>query len=101
MYAIRASGNSIPLMMIFPRVNYRDHFIRGAPSGTVGFANPSGWMNKELFIKFLEHLIKQTNYSLDSKILLIMDNHETHIALEVIVLARANHHAYHPATHIA
>ncbi|GFN90525.1 Jerky protein [Plakobranchus ocellatus] len=56
----------------------------------VGYANQSGWMNKELFIKFLEHFIKQTNCSIDNKILLILDNHETHMSLEAVDLARAN-----------
>ncbi|KAK3744950.1 hypothetical protein RRG08_048346 [Elysia crispata] len=90
MYAVSASGNSIPPMMIFPRVNYRDHFIRGAPPGTIGCANPSGWMTKGLFIKFLDHLIQQTNCSVDRKVLLVMDNHETHMSLEAVDLARAN-----------
>ena len=47
--AVNAIGNSIPPMMIFPRVHFRQHMVKGAPAGTIGKANPSGWMNAEIF----------------------------------------------------
>ena len=30
--AVSATGNSVPPMFVFPRVNYRDHFVNGAPT---------------------------------------------------------------------
>lgn len=42
--AVNAIGNFIPPMFVFPRVNYKDYFVRGGPSGCVGVANKSGWM---------------------------------------------------------
>ncbi|XP_008182426.1 uncharacterized protein LOC100162778 [Acyrthosiphon pisum] len=42
--AVNDLGNFIPPMFIFPRVNYKDYFVRGGPSGCVGVANKSGWM---------------------------------------------------------
>ena len=96
MYAVSASGNSIPPMMIIPRVNYRDHFIRGAPPGTIGCANPSGWMTKGLFINFLDHLIQQTNCSVDRKVLLVMDNHETHMSFIMLTIPPHTSHRLQP-----
>lgn len=31
---ISASGQALPPILIFPRKNYKDHMIKGAPSGT-------------------------------------------------------------------
>lgn len=59
---------------------------------SIGLANSpsSGWMSNKLFIDVLNHLIKHTNCTKDSPILLIMDNHETHCHLNATLLAREN-----------
>ena len=54
--AIKATGNSIPLMFIFPSVNYKDHFIKSRPTGSIGSANSSGWIYENLFCTFLQHI---------------------------------------------
>ena len=89
-YAVSASGNVIPPLFIFPRVNYKDHFIRGAPPGSVGFATRSGWINEDIFLEYLQHIIRNTRCSPDHKILVIMDNHDSHISLKAIDMAKAN-----------
>ena len=49
--AVSATGNAIPPMFIFPRVYYKDHFIKnGAPTEPIGRAHPSGWMITENFL---------------------------------------------------
>ena len=53
---------SLPPVMIFPRVHY-NHMITGAPSGTLGLATQSGWMNGELVPRVLDHFIKQMGCS--------------------------------------
>ena len=68
MGAINAVGKSIPPLLIFPRVKFRNHMLNGAPPGTTGAANPSGWINAEL----------------------IMDNHTSHISVAVIDKAKGN-----------
>ncbi|XP_030754595.1 uncharacterized protein LOC115881307 [Sitophilus oryzae] len=55
--SINAIGNHLPPMMIFPRVNFKPHMLKGCPVGTIGGANPSGWSNESLFLEFL-HLFK-------------------------------------------
>lgn len=89
-YTVSASGNVIPPLFIFPRVNYKDYFIRGAPPGSVGRATRSGWINEDIFLEYLQHIIRNTRCSPDHKILLIMDNHESHVSLKVIDTAKAN-----------
>lgn len=60
--AVSAVGNAIPPMFIFPRVNYKDHFIRGGPPGCIGTANKSGWMQGEQFLIFMQHFTKHVKH---------------------------------------
>ncbi|XP_064595954.1 uncharacterized protein LOC135462656 [Liolophura sinensis] len=89
-YAISAAGNIVPPMFVFPRVNFRDHFLNGAPPGAIGSAARSGWMNEELYLEYLRHFINHTRCSKDRPVLLILDNVESHISLEAIDLGREN-----------
>lgn len=84
---ISATGNHIPPMMVFPRKNFKDFMLKGAPPGTIGGANPSGWSTEELYLQLMEHFIKQTKPSKDERVLLLIDNHETHLSLQTLQLA--------------
>lgn len=53
----------------------------GAPLGSSGGANISGWMNADIFVKFLQHFIKHTNCSTENPALLLLDNHESHLSI--------------------
>jgi hypothetical protein len=68
---VSATGNHIPPMIIFPRVNFKDYMLNGAPPATLGSANPSGWSNEQQFIKFMNHFIKHVKPSKEEPILLI------------------------------
>ena len=87
-YTILASGSVLLPLLIFSRVHYRDHFVRGGPQDCIGKCSKSGWINEELFLVYLEHLIGCTRCSLDHKILLLLDNYESHISLRVIGKAK-------------
>jgi hypothetical protein len=83
---ISASGNSLPPAMVFPRVHFKQMMIAGAPPGTLGLAQKTGWMNGELFLKVMAHFIKHTQSSLENPTLLIYDNHESHLSIDVVNL---------------
>ncbi len=85
-----ALGNMIPPMFIFPRVNFKDHFIRDGPPGCIGAANKSGWMMEDHFLQFLKHFHHHTRASLDAKVLLILDNHSSHLSVRGIEFCREN-----------
>ncbi|GFR85799.1 tigger transposable element-derived protein [Elysia marginata] len=89
-YTVSAIGSVVPPLFIFPRVHYRDHFIRGAPTQCIGSATRSGWMNEEVFVDYLKHIIQHTRCSPENKILLILDNHDTHICLSAVDTARSH-----------
>ena len=85
---INAAGNSIPPFMIFPRVFFKVRMLHGAPPGTVGAAHQSGWMTAENFVLYTKHLIKFTKCTPEHPGLLILDNHDTHLSIECIDLAK-------------
>lgn len=86
--AINAIGNSIPPFLIFPRKNFKPHMIKGGPPGVEGEATPSGWVNKDVFLKWFEFFIKHARPSAEYPVLLLMDNHESHISLDIIKMAK-------------
>ena len=83
-----AVGKSLPPAMVFPRVHFKDHMIKRAPPGTLGLATQSGWMNGELFPRVLNHFIKRMGCSIENPAVVFMDNHESHLGIEVIEMAR-------------
>ncbi|XP_030746083.1 uncharacterized protein LOC115877126 [Sitophilus oryzae] len=85
---ISAVGGSIPPLYIFPRIRMKDQFLYGAVPGAVGFAEKSGWMSANIFLKLLEHIKTHTNCNPLNRILILMDNHETHVSLNAILYAR-------------
>lgn len=89
--AINAGGNSIPPLLIFPRKYFKAHMIKSAPPGTVGSASPSGWITSDIFVEWFRHFIYHAKPSIDCPLLLLMDNHESHVSLAIIELARKNH----------
>lgn len=87
---INAVGNSVPPVFVFPRVHFKRHMLNGAPPGSYGTCNQSGWSTGEIFVEFLDHFIKHVKPDKDNKVLLIMDNHESHITVEAINKAKDN-----------
>ena len=88
--AVNATGNAVPPMFIFPRVRFKEYFMNGSPAGSIGHSTKSGWMNEEAFTIFLEHFIRHTNCSIDHPVLLILDNHKSHISLKAVTTAKEN-----------
>lgn len=86
---ICALGSYVPPIMVFPRKYFKSHMLNGALPGTLGLANPSGWMTSELFSDVMDHFIKYTNSTRENPTLLIYDNHESHISIQVVEKARA------------
>ncbi|XP_066585533.1 uncharacterized protein [Prorops nasuta] len=88
--AVNALGNAIPPMFVFPRVRYHEHFLRDRPLGSIGISNPSGWMQDEGFIEFLKHFQKHTSASPLHKVLLLLDNHSSHIHINSLDFCKEN-----------
>lgn len=89
--AISAGGNSLPPFYVFPRVRWNPSFLNGSPFSARGAAHSSGWINCDIFSEqYLPFVIENTRCSKDAPVLLIMDNHCSHISLQVVLAAREN-----------
>lgn len=89
--AINASGSYIPPFFIFPRKRLRPDLMLMCPPGSHGIAHESGWMTNDNFLIYLEHFKKYAKPSNDNPILLILDNHASHVSLAAISFCRNNH----------
>jgi hypothetical protein len=88
--AVSAVGNALPPFSVFPRVYFRDAMLKGAPNGSAEAAHPSGWMTAENFQQFLEHFVHCVLCSPDRPVLLLLDNHDSHVSIPVIEYAKNN-----------
>ena len=87
---VSATGQALPPVYIFPRVNFKGFMLNGAPAGSLGLAARSGWMTNELFIQTLQHFSVHIRPTKDDPVLLLLDNHSTHCTIEVIRYAQEN-----------
>jgi len=78
---ISAIGIDIPPMFVFPRKKFKSYMLKNAPVGSLGTANQSGWMTTELFVEYLDHFIKYAKCSQEEPVLLVLDNHVSHVSL--------------------
>ncbi|XP_026762195.2 uncharacterized protein LOC131843013 [Achroia grisella] len=88
--AVSATGSSIPPMFVFPRKKYQDHFVRDGPAECIGAGNASGWMTDTEFLLFMKHFITYVKPTKESPVLLLLDNHSSHLSVEVLDLAKNN-----------
>lgn len=87
---VNAAGNHLPPFFLFPRKNMQSAFLDNFSSGTAGFANGSGWMCQPEFLRYMRHFIIFAKPSLESPVLLMLDNHQSHLSVEALDIAAAN-----------
>ena len=84
-----AAGQYVPPLVIFKRKRMPTELSNGAPPGSVVTCNDSGWMDAEVFTKWLQHFVDFVKPTADKKVLLVLDGHTTHVKnLKAIELAR-------------
>lgn len=88
--AVSAVGNMVLPFFVFPRVHYKSNFVRGSLIGCDGDTNPSGWMKKHNFIKYAKHFVKHVKSSKEKPVLLLLDNHESHLSIEALDYFKTN-----------
>jgi hypothetical protein len=71
-------------------VHFKQSFLHGAPLGSQGSANQSGWMIESDFVLFLKHFIHHVQPSIERKVVLFLDNHNSHLSITALDLAREN-----------
>lgn len=84
------SGIYVPPALISPRKRMKIEFLNGTLLETLGMLSDSGYINLDLFMEWLDHFKQQTKPSLDSLVLLILDNHSSHVNLNTVSFCRDN-----------
>lgn len=85
---VSAVGQTIPPVFLFPRKKFNVNMMNNAPEGSIGFSTGNGWMNIETFIHVLKHFKDHARPTPQYPLLLIMDNHETHLSLPALSFAK-------------
>lgn len=87
-----AAGNFMPPMFIFPRVRGKPELMDEAPPGSFAEYHPSGWIQKDIFLRWFKKFVEFTNPTKENPVLLLLDGHASHTKnLEVIEYARDHH----------
>lgn len=70
--AVNAIGNNVPPIFIFPRLRHKDRFFCVGPVRCIRTGMRSDGGN---------YFQKHTNASIENKVLLLLDNHQSHIGV--------------------
>ena len=76
---MNAKGDFIPPMFIYPRKNMSELLMQGKPAGSIVRAHPSGWVQSNLFVEWMQHFVEKAHPTADSTVLLILDSHYSHV----------------------
>ena len=74
--------------LFFPQENDKPYMLNNAPAGSLSAANLSSWMTTDLFVDYLDHFKKHNKCSPEYRVLLILDNHASHISLAAVEKSR-------------
>ncbi|KAJ4444768.1 hypothetical protein ANN_06565, partial [Periplaneta americana] len=79
-------------LIIYKRSRSGERLENGAPPGTIFAYNPeSGYINKDVFVRWLRHFIDTVLPSKEREVLLLLDGHSTHTRnLDALDIAREN-----------
>lgn len=73
-----AAGSFIPPCFIFARERMQERLLDNAPPGSKGYCSSSGWTNGDIFLIWLKFFVEVVRPTPDKKIILVLDNHESH-----------------------
>lgn len=91
MCAMSAAGNFIPPMFIFARQRMTPLLEKDGPVGAIYTNSKNGWINEDLFVTWLKHFAAFAKPTKESPVLLILDNHSSHISLQAFSFCKENH----------
>ena len=76
-------------LLIFPRSRFvKESMLAGVSVGSAGCAAKSGWINEEIFVKYIEHFVQFTKCRTEDPILFITDNHTSGISLTASLMGK-------------
>uniref|UniRef100_A0A6V7J286 Ig-like domain-containing protein n=1 Tax=Bracon brevicornis TaxID=1563983 RepID=A0A6V7J286_9HYME len=85
-----AAGGYVPPMFVFPRQRMTPALQNGGPPGAAYHCSANGYSNPTLFLMWLKHFKGHTHSSKENPVVIILDNHDSHISLESYQFCRDN-----------
>ncbi|CAK1583568.1 unnamed protein product [Parnassius mnemosyne] len=89
--AMSATGQYIPPMFIYPRQRHSTALENDGPREAVYRCSKNGWINEELFVEWLKHFTKYAKPLESDPVLLLLDNHSSHISWNSYKFCKENH----------
>jgi len=86
-----SSGTYIPPTFIFPRKRMSNQLTKDGPPGALYQCTKNGWTNEEVFLEWLKHFTYHAKPSQEYPVLLILDNHNSHIFMAAYEFCRSKH----------
>lgn len=83
-----ATGQYIPPALVFPRKRLKAELTDRAPAGTLQLVSDSGFITSELFLRWLDHFQTFCKSSVEDPVLLVLDNHSSHVSLQAVMKCR-------------
>lgn len=82
--AVSQTGNTIPVIYLFPWIKFKDYFVAIGPPECTGRSNGSCWITDDEFLDYVQHFINYVKLSLESESLLLLDNDSWHLANKTV-----------------
>ncbi|KAG5262976.1 hypothetical protein AALO_G00281080 [Alosa alosa] len=83
---VSASGESIPPFIIFAKCLPNDVYGLEGPKDALYGVSEKGYMDSDLFVKWLEHFVKHA--PTERPLVMFLDQHETHVSKDTVDFCR-------------
>ena len=84
-----ASGFAVPPYFIFKGNRMMNYLINGATPGAAGTVSETGWSNTKVLKRYLsDHFLHFIPGRYDDPVLLLLDGHKSHVAVDIIEWAQ-------------
>ncbi|CAC5406516.1 unnamed protein product [Mytilus coruscus] len=91
-----ASGFAVPPYFVFEGKRMMNELMNGATPGAVDTVSDSGWSNTNIFRQYLtDYFLKYVPGRNNDNILLLLDGHKSHVAVDIIEWAQQHHIIIH------
>lgn len=88
--AFNASGGYVPPAFIYARKRMTQCLQVNGPCNALYLCSKNGWTNEALFVQWLHHFKKYSSPTIAEPVLLIIDNHGSHISKEAYEFCKEN-----------
>nr|CAI5821220.1 unnamed protein product [Callosobruchus analis] len=86
-----ATGHHVPPYFVFARKRMNPLLIKDGPTGCDMAVTDTSYMDTPTFLKYLGHFEKHTSPTEQNPVLVLLDNHVSHVSLQVVTFAKDNY----------